>query len=430
MKISLARQFRIVPITLIVTILAIVAGCSSPASATPTVALTSTNTPQPTEPALPATTELTTQETPTIAAMEEIEPGLLALTDISQLQSLFNANQGSPRLVLFLTTGCPSCLAGAEWINKSLLSPNPDADLKVYAIWFPSVPDNELPQGSNRRWDSSLLNDSRVVNIWDEDHVATRWFAANQPYEGTERASFSRGFGNLKWGDSVWDIYFLYSPDAQWSDTLDGLVDAHYPILLYRETLRSDLTLTQADLPAAQSATYILLPDESTVSYGVQEKFLGRESNYAIGVTNQVEGEINLNTQNPSLSTISPITVDIKSFTSDNILRDERIREEFLESAKYPKATFTPGEIKGLSTTPYTEGDELTFEVDGDLTVREVTVPAVFQVKAHFEGGRLIGVATTQVKMSDFGFQPPVIGQFIATEDEVDITFDFVAVPK
>ena len=46
------------------------------------------------------------------------------------------------------------------------------------------------------------------------------------------------------------------------------------------------------------------------------------------------------------------------------------------------------------------------------------------------DGGRLIGTATAQILMTDFGFDPPAIGDLIRADNEVIITFEFVAEPN
>ena len=65
----------------------------------------------------------------------------------------------------------------------------------------------------------------------------------------------------------------------------------------------------------------------------------------------------------------------------------------------------------------------------GDLTIREVTKPATFDVTLKLEGGQLSGQAMTNFLMSDFGFGPISIAGVLNTEDKVAITFDFVARP-
>ena len=71
----------------------------------------------------------------------------------------------------------------------------------------------------------------------------------------------------------------------------------------------------------------------------------------------------------------------------------------------------------------------LTFTVTGDLTIREATLPATFDVQASLNEGILGGQATTTILMSDFGVGPIRMAGVLGTEDEVKISFNFVAHP-
>ncbi len=171
-------------------------------------------------------------------------------------------------------------------------------------------------------------------------------------------------------------------------------------------------------------------PGESTVSYEVGETFFneGNRFNLAVGVTTEIQGEVWVDVNHPANSRLGTITVDISQFRSDSTRRDNALRERFLESARYPLATFQPKRLQGLPES-YRAGEELAFTVIGDLTVRQVTREVAFQVVARLEGGILIGMATTTILMSDFEVGPIEIAGILGTEDEVKITLNFVARP-
>lgn len=180
----------------------------------------------------------------------------------------------------------------------------------------------------------------------------------------------------------------------------------------------------------AELQLFRIQPGESTVSYEVGETFFnqGNRFNLAIGVTTEIQGEVWVDVNHPATSRLGMITVDISQFRSDSARRDNAIRERFLESARYPLATFQATRLEGLPES-YTPGEEIAFTVVGDLTVRQVTREVAFQVTARLEGGILIGVATTTLLMSDFGVGPIEIAGILGTEDEVKLTFNFVARP-
>jgi polyisoprenoid-binding protein YceI len=177
--------------------------------------------------------------------------------------------------------------------------------------------------------------------------------------------------------------------------------------------------------------TYVIVPEESTVTYEVNETFLDQANvlKTAVGKTPGVTGEIQANFNDPQSSTIGTLTVDISGFTSDSGRRDNAIRGRFLESSKYPTVTFVPTSIDGLPET-YQEGVDYPIVIHGDLTIRDTTQPADFETVVRLENNNLTGKATTAFKMSDFGFGPISIMGMLNTEDDVKITIDFTARPK
>jgi polyisoprenoid-binding protein YceI len=203
--------------------------------------------------------------------------------------------------------------------------------------------------------------------------------------------------------------------------------DSAYPPPFHTATPVVDVGAAYPE-PEGGMEVFVIVPGESKVSYEVGEVFLNQDNafNLAVGVTSKVNGEINVDRNNPQNSTIGTIRVDVSQFTSDNQRRDNAIREGFLESAQFPIVEFTPKEIQGLPES-YQEGQQLKFQVSGDLTIRDVTKPATFEVTFVGEGSTMTGEATTTILMSDFGFGPISIGGILNTEDEVKVKFEFIA---
>jgi polyisoprenoid-binding protein YceI len=182
--------------------------------------------------------------------------------------------------------------------------------------------------------------------------------------------------------------------------------------------------------------TYVITPGESTASYIAAEEFFGGALDKygiqaglvdTIGSTQDVEGELqlNLNDLSSPLGT-NQFTVNLASLTSDQPLRDRWIRNNGPEFERFPVAEFTATAIEDAPGT-YTEGDEVQFKLVGDLTAREVTQPATFDVTARLEGDKITGVATAQLRMTDFGFDPPNFANTLTVADEVEVKVEFVA---
>jgi len=174
--------------------------------------------------------------------------------------------------------------------------------------------------------------------------------------------------------------------------------------------------------------TFKIIPGESQVAYEVGETFLNQNNrfNLAVGVTTDVNGEIFANLADPPASQLGTIQVDISKFSSDSSRRDGVIRNQWLESARYPIAVFVPKQVDGLPQD-YQPAQPYTFRVTGDLTVREVTREVSFDVSAQLDGDTLSGTAETTILMSDYAVGPISILGVLNTEDEVKLIFTFVA---
>jgi hypothetical protein len=86
--------------------------------------------------------------------------------------------------------------------------------LTVFAIWLPM-----LAGDSRSAWDGHVLDDPRVVSLWDGERVAGRWFG-DHSLGGVGRP-----------GDVVWDAYFAFRAGSRWPTTPTGLVAAGSDII-------------------------------------------------------------------------------------------------------------------------------------------------------------------------------------------------------
>jgi len=61
------------------------------------------------------------------------------------------------------------------------------------------------------------------------------------------------------------------------------------------------------------------------------------------------------------------------------------------------------------------------------LTVHRVTLPTTWDVRVEISNQEMIGSATTQIRMAEFGMTPPRVGPVLSIEDEIVLEFDFRA---
>jgi hypothetical protein len=92
-------------------------------------------------------------------------------------------------------------------VQKEVLEKYPSLPIQIYSIWFSMLP-----------WDSPLafpsaqktMSDPRVTHFWDKEKIAGRWFKENvtPDYQGKV----------------IWDVYYLYGPEAEWGSTPQPLL--------------------------------------------------------------------------------------------------------------------------------------------------------------------------------------------------------------
>lgn len=195
---------------------------------------------------------------------------------------------------------------------------------------------------------------------------------------------------------------------------------------------------TEAAKPAAAGVvTLKIVPGESKAQYEVDEIFFNQNNKLAtaIGITDNINGEIKLDPSNPAKTEVGKISVNIQVLKSDghpngngSARRDNFIRTQWLESAKYPVAEFTPTKLEGLPNT-YKLGDTLKFKMIGDMKVKTGTQPITWDVEAVYDGSTLKGSASTAFKMSIFNVEPPNIAGMLKANDDTKIKLTLVAKP-
>jgi polyisoprenoid-binding protein YceI len=183
------------------------------------------------------------------------------------------------------------------------------------------------------------------------------------------------------------------------------------------------------------SRTFILVPEQSEASYVVAETFLENASSQlnipaglvdTIGRTQVLEGEfvLDLSQANPLISSF--FQVDLSTLSSDQSMRDNRLKRDWLESATYPLATFVATGIENFPAD-YADGQEVSFQLLGDLTIRNTTLPATFDVTATLVNGQIVGTAVAPLTMSNFGVDPPSMLGLFNVEDDFRVEISFTA---
>lgn len=188
-----------------------------------------------------------------------------------------------------------------------------------------------------------------------------------------------------------------------------------------------------ADSPTTQ--TFTVVTAESQASYIVDEEFLvdalsklgiNAGQVVVVGTTPGVSGEIKLDFEQADWVQAAQFTVDMSGLRTDQDRRDTWLRDNAIQTDRFPQATFVKTAVSGLPAS-YSEGEEVTFEMTGDLTVRNVTRPVTFVITAVMSGDTLQGTATASLNLSDLGIEPPNFARTLTVADPFTIEVSLTA---
>ncbi len=124
----------------------------------------------------------------------------------------------------------------------------------------------------------------------------------------------------------------------------------------------------------------------------------------------------------------SKFIVDLTTLQSDDSRRDNYVRRNALDTARFPAAEFVLREVRGLAA-PLPASGPAQFQLVGDMTVHGVTSGVVWDVTATFTAGGATGKATTKFPFSQFAMQIPRVFLVVSLEDNIRLELDFRLAP-
>ena len=183
---------------------------------------------------------------------------------------------------------------------------------------------------------------------------------------------------------------------------------------------------------AAAPVVFNIVPGDSTVSFELDEDLRGQRTT-VIGTTPDVAGQIAVNFTDPTASQVGEIRFNLRTLATDNDMRNRAIRGQILQSAQdqFEFGSFTPTAFSGLPAGPIEPGQAVTFQITGDLTLKDISNPVTFDVTlSEVSEDRLVGQATATVNRTDWGLTIPSVQQVANVEEEVVLTINLVASPE
>ncbi len=180
------------------------------------------------------------------------------------------------------------------------------------------------------------------------------------------------------------------------------------------------------DAAVAGLTIYEISQADSTVQFELDEDLRGVRTT-VVGTTDQVAGQIALDLSDLSTAQIGEIQINARTLATDNNFRNRAIQNEILETGAYEFISFVPTAVNGLPASAAV-GEEISFTIDGDLTIRDVTEPVTFTVVATaVSDTQISGTATATVLRDTYGLTIPEVPNVANVENEVDLIISFVA---
>jgi polyisoprenoid-binding protein YceI len=188
-------------------------------------------------------------------------------------------------------------------------------------------------------------------------------------------------------------------------------------------------TNTDTQSATSQRVQYRIVQDESEARFIIMEDLFG-ERTTVTGRTDEVAADIVVDFGNPQLSQLGTVRINMRTLNTGNENRNRSLRARILQSAQdeFEFAQFAPTSITGLPDTPVAIGDTLTFQVTGDLTVRDVTRSVTFDAEVTVVSeDRLEGLATAMVTYPEFNLVIPSAPGVANVTEDVTLQIEFVA---
>lgn len=183
--------------------------------------------------------------------------------------------------------------------------------------------------------------------------------------------------------------------------------------------------MTTAISPTTETTSWTIDPVHSSAEFKVKHMMITNVK----GRFTDVKGTLEFDQADVTKSKITA-TIDAASIDTRNADRDTHLKSaDFFDVEKFPTLSFT--------STRITNAGAGELKVEGDLTIRDVTRPVVFEVEGPSEPGkdpwgntRIGWSATTKINRKDYGLTWNAAleaGGFLVG-DEVTITLDVEAV--
>ena len=184
---------------------------------------------------------------------------------------------------------------------------------------------------------------------------------------------------------------------------------------------------TEEPVAATGPIVFEIVQDESEARFIIDEVLRGAPKT-VVGITNQVAGQIAVDPADPASAQVGQISINARTLATDSDMRNRAVKNRILQTDAYEFVTFQPTQLTGLPESA-AAGEPLSFQIVGDLTIRDTTKQVTFDVTlTPVDETRLEGLATLTIPYRDFNLAIPDAPAVDTVADNVTLELEFVAV--
>jgi polyisoprenoid-binding protein YceI len=164
----------------------------------------------------------------------------------------------------------------------------------------------------------------------------------------------------------------------------------------------------------------------TTARYKVTERLAGINfPSDAVGTTQTVTGALIVNPDG-TFGAGSKISVDLRTITTDQGMRDNYVRTRTLETEKFPMMEVVPKKANGLaSPLPSGSQAQVGFQLVTDVTLHGVTKEVTWNVVAVLGAAQVGGRATATIDFATFNMTKPSLARLISVDDKIGLEIEF-----
>ena len=209
---------------------------------------------------------------------------------------------------------------------------------------------------------------------------------------------------------SLFLVFIFCAQNEAVEETINPESTIIEPKATNEETSTTSSTLEIVQLESFENVEFIVQKEKSVVGYLAPKQFLNSGLDIVEGTTREIIGRFTLTLsecdQADSCLYVKDLQIkaDISTLKSNNIIRDQAINNQWLQSTLFPEAIFTIDELV-LPNKNFDSKVEDT--IVGKLTIREIELDAPFSISAYLDGDQIFISGITEIDTTWFGFDAP-----------------------